>query len=686
MLGGLAHVKVGKRILIAMLAPVVGLLLYSGILLLERYQSVQELHRVESLARLAPTVSALVHELQKERGQSAGFIGSKGSAFADSLPGQRGDTDRTRQVLREATDAFDFAAHGGDLKRAAQDALARVGNLDAIRGRVDRFDLSVPEMARYYGDTIMSLIGIVETMLHAGSDDVVSKKIGAYIAFLQGKERAGRERAMGSGGFGAGAFSRTVYNSLVQLISAQEQFFATFRLFSDTALIRRYEETLVGEPVKEVARMRAIAIASPESGDLEGVTSPVWYRQITAKIDLMKQVEDHIARDLVATAGERAGAASKAALLFAAVSATFLLVSALLVVAIVRSITTPLAGLTAVMGELAQGRHDLEVSGTRRRDELGEMSRAVEVFKQNAQEIERLESERAEQKRRAEAQRREDMLALAERFEASVLGVVDAVSSSASQMEASAIGLSETASRTSERSGDVASASQQATANVQTVASATEELAASVQEIARQARDSSAISNEAVEEAGRVGQQMEDLAESSKRIGEVVQLINDIAEQTNLLALNATIEAARAGEMGKGFAVVASEVKSLATQTAKATDDIAGQVDDIQAASKNALTAIGGVSGTIGRINEIASTISTAVEQQGSATDEISLNVQDAARGTQRVDDTITQVSDDARNTGGAADDMLSAARALSRQSTDLRGEVDAFLTQVRAA
>ncbi len=276
-------------------------------------------------------------------------------------------------------------------------------------------------------------------------------------------------------------------------------------------------------------------------------------------------------------------------------------------------------------------------------------------------------------------------VALADNFETNIKGIVESVSSSATEMQGSAQSLSSTAEETSRQSTAVAAASEEASTNVQTVASAAEELSKSVEEVGRQVGQSNKIAEGAVEEAQRTNEKFQGLAEAASKIGEVVNLINDIASQTNLLALNATIEAARAGEAGKGFAVVASEVKSLANQTAKATEEIAAQIGAIQAATTDAVSAIQGIGSTIGEISEIASAISGAVDQQSSATREIATNVQQAASGTQEVSQNISGVTQAASETGEAASQVLGAADELSKQSELLRDQVDSFLVEIRA-
>ena len=349
-----------------------------------------------------------------------------------------------------------------------------------------------------------------------------------------------------------------------------------------------------------------------------------------------------------------------------------------------RMMTRPLRGIGRAMAALAGGNLGTDVPSLDRRDEVGEMARAVQIFKENAEQKVSLELEQSLAKQRAEEEKRNSVLAFADRFEQTVKDVADKVSSAAMEMETTAQEMSSTAEETSRQSATVTSASDEVTTNVQTVATTAEELSASISEIGRQVNKSAQVAAHAVQEAETTSQTVHSLSSAASTIGEVVTLINEIAGQTNLLALNATIEAARAGEAGKGFAVVAQEVKNLANQTAKATDDIARQINAVQDETKDVVGAIDKITGTIVEINEIASTIASAIEQQGVSTQEIALRVGRAANGTEQVNATIGGVSRAASQTGEAATKVLTASRDVSQQADDLFGAVEGFLTEIR--
>ncbi|GLR78461.1 HAMP domain-containing protein [Azospirillum oryzae] len=370
-----------------------------------------------------------------------------------------------------------------------------------------------------------------------------------------------------------------------------------------------------------------------------------------------------------------------------AVGATVALILGMLMAWIIdRAITHPLHAMTGAMGRLAEGDLTVDIPGGDRKDELRNMAAAMTIFKDNALEMQRMEREREEMRIQIDADRRRTMNEFANGFEQAVSGVVMSLTESANSLGRDAQEMSSDAALTTAKSTAVATASQQATANVQTVAAAAEELSASIAEISRQLNASSATASGAADKAVQTNSIVEGLSLAAERIGQVVGLIGEIAEQTNLLALNATIEAARAGEAGKGFAVVATEVKNLAGQTAKATEEISAQVAEMQTATTSAVDAIRTISEAVTAISGTVTDIAHEMEQQGSATREIAQNVQQAAEGTQQVMRNIAEVTTAATKTGGAADAVLTASRTLATQADRLRGEVQGFLNKVRTA
>ena len=396
--------------------------------------------------------------------------------------------------------------------------------------------------------------------------------------------------------------------------------------------------------------------------------------QPVAVIEVIKDTTEY---EAAATRAQRDLLLATAAILAVAIVLAFLLG---------RGLSRPLAAITAVMNRLSSGEIDVTIPGSERRDELGTMAAAVDVFRRSMIEARGMRDAQEASKQQAELEKRTLQRQMADRFEADVKSVVATVAKATSDMQRVAGEITASVNGTSEQAAAAAAASEEASASVSTVAAATEELASSVAEIGRQVTHSSQVADNAVVKAGQTTEMVGSLASAAEKIGDVLRLIGAIASQTNLLALNATIEAARAGEAGRGFAVVASEVKELASQTAKATDEIAGQVAAIQSATGECVTAIGGISDTIREISGIATTIAAAVEQQGSATREIARSVQQAATGTSEVSVNVTGASQSADRSRALADNVLAATGQLGRQADALHDSVDTFLAGLRDA
>ncbi|ANW02496.1 methyl-accepting chemotaxis protein [Bradyrhizobium icense] len=415
------------------------------------------------------------------------------------------------------------------------------------------------------------------------------------------------------------------------------------------------------------------------------MTVQQWYEVSNPALESIVRIKDAAVEVTNVHAAAKAATARTQLILVALVTLLGTAVGIVSIWVLSRRVIRPLTAMTAAMQRLAGGDLSIDVPALARADEVGEMARSVAVFRDNAVSANALAAEQRPEQQKKE-QRQQVMETLTLGFDQSATSVLDAVAASIVEMRATAERMAAVATENTNKASAVASGAQETSSNVQTVATATEELSASVTEISRQVSQSAMIAAKAVQEAQGTNAEIQGLAAMAQRIGDIVKLINNIASQTNLLALNATIEAARAGESGRGFAVVAAEVKSLAEQTSKATEEIASQISAIQGATQKSVVSIEAIGKTIGEISEIATTIASAIEEQGAATQEIARNVQQAAAGTQEVSANVGGVTEGAAATGAAASQVETAAGNLSQQSQQLREQVDAFLSQVRAA
>ncbi|MFD1626968.1 methyl-accepting chemotaxis protein [Azospirillum griseum] len=647
-----------------------------------RFRAVRDLEQVSAVCAVVSAIAALIHELQKERGVWNIHLGSGGRLFSEQIAPQTAICQKREQDLRACFDDLDRMAHGAALFAGIRAALADLDALPALRERAGRLAVEPADSFACFCRLIGALLGIVSAATDVSADPTVSRALIAAFNLMQGKEQAGQERATGAAGFSAGRFDAAQHRRFAALVVAQNRSFDIVVENTGPERAATLRAALADQP--EVERMRRVVQEGGLTGALAGIEGPAWFAAATRRIDALKTVEDRLIDDLGAACAAALAQARQAFAAPLAGAGPLLRLSGWWTR---RRLTAQARWTEGVASAMRESASNASASAATPPDSAAPdwLAEAVRLHRNGMGGASTLAAQQQRERARVDL-RQQTVEDAVHDFGNASESALTVLADTAARMRDSAQRMAEMAGQNSERSLNMASASRQSLDGVRTVAKAAEELSAAIHDINRQTEESLRITASAVSEVERTNGTVGGLHDAANRIGAVVGLIHEIAGQTNLLALNATIEAARAGEAGKGFAVVAGEVKSLATQTARATDDIGQQVRMIQDAALAAVDTIGGIRDAVSRMDGVITRVAAALAQQEAATDRIAATIQDVADGAHTVSTSVEGVAHTADDTGGMAEQVLTAARDLDRLTQALRGDLTGFIHKVRAA
>jgi len=672
-----------SRMLVIALVPIVGIVISTGQLAYEKYSTLAELRVIEPMIELATIGGDLVHELQKERGGSVGYLTSDGASnFKDRVVAQRRLTDEALATYRAALDEVRGDPQFAPLVTFLTKANAGLDVLTAHRGRVDSLAVKVPDHLRYYTAIITDLLNTPVIIEELSPDGEVTRHLASLRALGWAKEKAGLERANGAALFNAGDdFQATRHRIFVSLVGAQSAYLQDLESFLTESEMADWTAIIADPRLDTYKQWQGILLDLAGTRDTQGVAATDWFDAATARINALHGFYHRLSEDAIAADVAKAEELLGELVTQLVIQAIVLLAAMLVCWLVTRTTLGPLLAVSSGLSRLTQGETDVAFDqNSSGGQEVRELNRSAFTFVQAIREQQRLQEEAEQQRALADEQRRQALMKLADTIENATQSVVSRVLPITKDLVASSNGVSQSSLKVSEESEGVAAAAEESLRNSEAMASATDRLNQSAADIRQQVGEQREIAHEAKVSAEQTRETVDGLNVAASRIEEVVTLIQGIAEQTNLLALNATIEAARAGEAGKGFAVVANEVKSLATQTGNATKDIRQQVDDMVQAMKSSVAAIGQINHVIERMTTISEAVSTAIDDQSSVTSEISENVHQSTDASREVAQSIARVSGEAQGTRTSAESNAASSQQVLELIESLQHQLNEII------
>ena len=671
---------VGRRVAFAVLVPLLAAVGCSAFIIFQNWRTLDSARQAAAVGQLAPHFGSFVHELQLERGLTNTMLRNAGNAeVRQAREAQMRKADAALQSLREVVAGSATARSAGG--EAARLALSRAGELGRLRQAVAAGTMQPEAALAGYSTIIEASLAPVDALAQDAIVGDMARAVVVYASALRAKEIAGLERAAGGGAFMATGFAPRHYPDFVTLGAKQDGELSVamrYGLPAQRDLIAGFAASPAEQAVRQLRSTAAAAVLTGGSG-----ADPLhWFRVATARIDEMKQLEQAFAANLADVVDANAKAALQRLVLAGLLAAVATVMAAFMAFLVARSISRPLASLTAQMSRLAEGDVATPMDAAGQGAEIGAMHAAVAVFRDNAVARSRLEAEAGEERRR-ELERQDSLEAFVGRFRAAIAEVVATVDTQSEAMRDAAGTLTAVAGKAAGEADQARESSQDSSRHIQAVAVAAEQMNGAIRDISAQIQGTTACLARATEVSRGADEDVSGLASLANEIGNVTEIIRSIAAQTNLLALNATIEAARAGEAGRGFAVVASEVKTLAGQTARATDEIAAQIAAIQAATSNTVKAIREIGGTVREVDGLTGAIAAAAEEQSAATQEIAGAIVRAADGSGAAARGVAEVSGTIADTHREAERVASASTLLTDVTRNLASCAEGFLAEV---
>lgn len=709
--------KVSHKLMFIFFFVSVAILAVSLITVMEKSRTAKGMERVAEVSRFIPTISDVIHEYQKERGRSAGFIGSGGAvSFQGRLSEQRKQTDIAISNLKNAIDGFSHVVNGAGANGSWSEVEKQLGLLTTHRKNVSSLNVNVGQMAAAYTETIRAMFDFfyaTQTEMLKGS--FLSKYV-ALSALLEMKERAGIERAMGANGFAKGKFSPDIYDRFISLGAQQEAFAITYKEYGGALWAQSLDDVLNSKAAQEVDTLRGIVNVGGLSGELNNVSGGDWFDTITKKIDAFKVLENQLLTDTESRASQTADDAQYGATLITIQIAIFMVVLCLGIYFLARSITKPLNDMMAATGLIAGGKLDAAIPHNDYAGEIGGLSKALETFRSNLLENEKLRLKTQDQERnriklerqqalKAEERRQEEVARkteeemersaaissaiteLATEVEKNITSAILDVEATASEAAATSEQLKSFSGEVEAKTSHADDLAQNSKTSVNDVMRASVELNESIKHVHNLVSRSGVAVDDAHSKTSSIKETISGLDTAAARIEQVVSLIEEISEQTNLLALNATIEAARAGEAGKGFAVVASEVKSLATQTARSTDEIKGSIHEMQDIVRQVVDETNGVGASIDAVQSGFGEMQHAALVQEETTRSISEQISGTNESIEGASGLVNRISNEATELSGMAEQLQASSTMVSQRvvamGDQVRGAMQAAVASV---